>query len=119
MGSPTLNGAGVLAAGTYNITDMTLNAVYLLNAANGTILATIPEPNLIVFAQPVFAGSHVFVARHRLGRQVDGLHCVSSKAVEEVGKLLSSGARDWVSSRTSLILVPASVAKGIWLERPL
>jgi outer membrane protein assembly factor BamB len=62
MGSPALNGAGVLAAGTYNSTDVTLNAVYLLNAANGTILKTIAEPNVIVFAQPVFAGNHLFVA---------------------------------------------------------
>ena len=62
MGSPTLNGAGVLAAGTYNIADVTLNAVYLLNAANGNILTTIPQPNTIVFAQPVFAGNHLFVA---------------------------------------------------------
>ena len=62
MGSPTLNGAGVLAAGTYNISDVTLNTVYLLNAANGSILASIPETNDIVFAQPVFAGTHLFVA---------------------------------------------------------
>jgi outer membrane protein assembly factor BamB len=62
MGSPTLNGAGVLAAGTYNISDITLNAVYLLNAANGNILTTIPQTNTIVFAQPVVAGNHLFVA---------------------------------------------------------
>jgi outer membrane protein assembly factor BamB len=62
MGSPTLNGAGVLAAGTYNTTDVTLNAVYLLNAATGSILTTIPETNTIVFSQPVFAGNHLFVA---------------------------------------------------------
>jgi hypothetical protein len=62
MGSPTLNGAGVIAAGTYNIADVTLNAVYLLNAANGNVLKTIPEPSTLVFAQPVFAGSHVFIA---------------------------------------------------------
>ena len=62
MGSPTLNGAGVLAAGTYNTANVTLNAVYLLNTANGTILTTIPETNSIVFAQPVFAGTHLFVA---------------------------------------------------------
>jgi outer membrane protein assembly factor BamB len=62
MGSPTLNGAGVLAAGTYNIANVTLNTVYLLNAADGSILTTIPETNNIVFAQPVFAGNHLFVA---------------------------------------------------------
>jgi outer membrane protein assembly factor BamB len=61
MGSPTLNGASVLAAGTYNITDFTKNAVYLLDASNGNILNTFPETNL-VFAQPVFAGTHLFVA---------------------------------------------------------
>jgi outer membrane protein assembly factor BamB len=61
MGSPTLNGAGVLAAGTYNITNSTQNAVYLLDASNGNILTTVPETAL-VFAQPVFAGDHLFVA---------------------------------------------------------
>lgn len=62
MGSPTLDGAGVLAAGTYNLPQLTQNAVYLLNSSNGNILTTIPEPNGIVFAQPVFAGDHLFVA---------------------------------------------------------
>ena len=62
MGSPTLDGAGVLAAGTYNIQDRTLNTVYLLDSSNGDILATIPQPNNIIFAQPVFAGTHLFVA---------------------------------------------------------
>ena len=62
MGSPTLDGAGVLAAGTYNIQNVTQNAVYLLDSSNGNILTTIPEPNDIVFAQPVFAGNYLFVA---------------------------------------------------------
>src|SRR5262249_54508841 len=62
MGSPTLNGAGVLAAGTYNISDFTLNAAYLLDATTGNILTTIPETGTLVFAQPVFAGNHLFIA---------------------------------------------------------
>jgi len=62
MGTPTLNGSGVLAAGTYNLPDTSLNAVYLLASSNGNILATIPQPGNIVFAQPVFAGNHLFVA---------------------------------------------------------
>ena len=62
MGSPTLNGSGVLAAGTYNLPDTSLNAVYLLDSSNGNILATISQPNNIVFAQPVFADNHLFVA---------------------------------------------------------
>jgi outer membrane protein assembly factor BamB len=61
MGSPTLNGAGVLAAGTYNLLDASQNAVYLLNSANGNILTTIPETDL-VFPQPVFADTHLFIA---------------------------------------------------------
>jgi outer membrane protein assembly factor BamB len=62
MGTPTLNGSGVLAAGTYNLPDTSMNAVYLLASSNGNILATIPQPDNIVFAQPVFAGNHLFVA---------------------------------------------------------
>ncbi len=61
MGSPSLNGSGVIAAGTYNLPSITLNAVYLLDASNGNILATISETGNIVFAQPVFAGNHLFV----------------------------------------------------------
>ena len=62
MGSPALNGSGVIAAGTYNIPSITLNAAYLLDASNGNILATISQTGNIVFAQPVFAGNHLFVA---------------------------------------------------------
>jgi outer membrane protein assembly factor BamB len=62
MGTPTLNGSGVLAAGTYNLPDTSLNAVYLLDSSNGNVLATIPQSGTIVFAQPVFAGNHLFVA---------------------------------------------------------
>ena len=62
MGSPSLNGAGVLAAGTYNISNVTQNVAYLLDASNGNILTTIAQPSTLVFAQPVFADNHLFVA---------------------------------------------------------
>jgi hypothetical protein len=62
MGTPTLNGSGVIAAGTYNITGVTQNAVYLLDASSGNILSTISEPSTLVWAQPVFAGNHLFIA---------------------------------------------------------
>jgi outer membrane protein assembly factor BamB len=62
MGSPTLDGVGVLAAGTYERVNPPLNAVYLLDARNGNILTSLPQPNTLVFAQPVFAGNHLFVA---------------------------------------------------------
>ena len=61
IGSPTLNGAGVVAAGTYDTTDPATNAVYLVDADDGTILRTIAVTSP-VFAQPVFAGTHLFVA---------------------------------------------------------
>jgi outer membrane protein assembly factor BamB len=61
MGAPTLNGSGVVAAGTYDSADPTTNAVYLVDAADGSILRTILVSSP-VFAQPVFAGSHLFVA---------------------------------------------------------
>jgi outer membrane protein assembly factor BamB len=61
MGAPTLNGAGVVAAGTYDSADPTTNAVYLVDATDGTILRTIVVTSP-VFAQPVFAGAHLFVA---------------------------------------------------------
>jgi outer membrane protein assembly factor BamB len=59
FGTPTLDGAGVLAVGTYDFTD-TDQAVYLLNAATGSILASIPaDPT---FAQSVFANGWMFTA---------------------------------------------------------
>jgi hypothetical protein len=62
MGTPTLNGSGVIAAGTYNITGVAQNAVYLLDSSSGNILSTIAEPNTLVFAQPVFADNYLFIA---------------------------------------------------------
>ena len=61
MGSPTLNGAGVLAAGTYSLPFPTQNKVYLLDTSNGAILTSFDEISQ-VFAQPVFADSHLFIA---------------------------------------------------------
>jgi outer membrane protein assembly factor BamB len=60
-GSPTLNGAGVVAAGTFDRDDPTTNAVYLIDATDGAILGTIVVTSP-VFAQPVFAGAHLLVA---------------------------------------------------------
>ena len=61
MGTPTLNGAGVLAAGSYSLPFPTQNKVYLLNTSNGSILTSFDEMSQ-VFAQPVFADSHLFIA---------------------------------------------------------
>ena len=58
VGSPSLDGAGVLAVPTYVSTGK--SAVYLMNAANGAILHTISY-NGPVFAQPVFADGELIV----------------------------------------------------------
>jgi polyvinyl alcohol dehydrogenase (cytochrome) len=59
VGSPTLDGSGVIAAGTFYART---NAVYLLDADNGSILATVDTGGAPVFAQPVFAGPYLLVA---------------------------------------------------------
>jgi outer membrane protein assembly factor BamB len=59
IGSPTLDGGGVIAVGTYDTTT-TPNATYLLNASNGTILRTLVQGT--AFAQTVFADSWLFAA---------------------------------------------------------
>jgi hypothetical protein len=40
---------------------------YLLNAATGGILATLPVNNARVFSQPVFAGTTLYVATETSG----------------------------------------------------
>ncbi len=58
-GSPTMDGGGVLAVGTYD-SNPTPNATYLIDAANGKILR-----KLVIgadFAQSVFADNWLFIA---------------------------------------------------------
>jgi len=66
MGTPSLDSAGVLAAGTYNCfkpppPGFTPGA-YLLKASNGAMLKTLPVGSSKVFGQPVFAEGSLFVA---------------------------------------------------------
>jgi hypothetical protein len=58
-GSPTKNGAGVIALATYGDGD---NAAYVIDASNGIILKTISTSNISTFAQTVFADGYLFVA---------------------------------------------------------
>jgi outer membrane protein assembly factor BamB len=60
VGSPTEDGAGVVAAPVYFSTSGNLG-VYLLSAATGAILGFIPMPLSHQFAQPVFAGNDLLV----------------------------------------------------------
>jgi outer membrane protein assembly factor BamB len=59
--TPTVNGGGVLAVGTYGGSTGTPNAVYLVDASSGTILRTL-NPGGRVFAQSVFANGYLFTA---------------------------------------------------------
>ncbi len=60
IGTPSLDGAGVIAVGTYDF-SATPNAVYLINAATGRILRTLISGGHD-FAQSVFADGHLFTA---------------------------------------------------------
>jgi polyvinyl alcohol dehydrogenase (cytochrome) len=61
VGSPSLDGAGVLAVPTFNVSGGGSSAVYLINKIDGSILRTISY-NGPVFAQPVFASGELLVA---------------------------------------------------------
>ena len=61
IGSPTLSGGGLIAAGTYNNTTPGNNRVYLLDASTGEVVNSIVTGSP-VFAQPVFADDELFVA---------------------------------------------------------
>jgi putative pyrroloquinoline-quinone binding quinoprotein len=67
IGTPTLNGARVLAVQTYDYDPTASNGVYLLSARTGQLLATISTGGDQIFAQPVFAGPFLFVAAEDQG----------------------------------------------------
>jgi outer membrane protein assembly factor BamB len=60
IGSVSVNGAGVVAAPTYNA-GSTSGAVYLLSESTGAVLRTITT-GAPVFAQPTFSDSYLLVA---------------------------------------------------------
>ncbi len=59
MGSPTMDGAGVIAIGTYGSGT---SGVYLVNSATGAILAPDPLLSNGAFSQSVFAENELFAA---------------------------------------------------------
>jgi hypothetical protein len=62
MGTPTLDSAGVLAAGTYTCPTGKAAGAFLINASTGTLLITLPTGTSKVFGQPVSAQGTLFVA---------------------------------------------------------
>jgi len=67
MGTPSLDRGGVLAAGTYRCPTGNTPGAYLINAATGAVLKTLPVSSSRVFGQPVFAQGTLFVATETQG----------------------------------------------------
>jgi outer membrane protein assembly factor BamB len=61
LGTPALNGSGVLAAATYDGTAAN-NAAYLIDASTGAVRKTIDIGGQKVFGQPVFADPYLLIA---------------------------------------------------------
>jgi polyvinyl alcohol dehydrogenase (cytochrome) len=61
IGTPTLDGAGVIAAASYGSRGGT-NALWLIDASTGQILKSISYGTSSTFAQPVFADKYLFTA---------------------------------------------------------
>jgi hypothetical protein len=61
LGTPSKDGAGVIAAASFG-SSTNQNGVFLINAANGKILKTIPMGPTNTFGQPVFADNKLIVA---------------------------------------------------------
>jgi outer membrane protein assembly factor BamB len=62
MGSPTMDGGGVIAAATWTRKVGAKNSIYLLDASTGAVLDRIVLGGYGEFAQPVFADNHLLVA---------------------------------------------------------
>jgi outer membrane protein assembly factor BamB len=66
MGTPTLDGSGVIAAASYDGATGSTNAAFLLNASNGNLLTTITT-NSKDFGQPVFADNMLLIPSNSQG----------------------------------------------------
>jgi outer membrane protein assembly factor BamB len=62
MGTPSVDSAGVIAAGTYRCPTGSSPGAYLIDAGTGSLLNTLPVGSTRVFGQPVFAQGTLFVA---------------------------------------------------------
>jgi outer membrane protein assembly factor BamB len=70
IGSPTMNGGGVIGVGTYDSSTVP-NAEYLVNSSTGQIIRTLATGGND-FAQNVFANGYVFVAN--VGQGLNAYH---------------------------------------------
>ena len=68
IGSPALDGGGVLAVASFGSTT-SQNGVFLLNASTGQLIKTISFAKASTFGQPVFADNYLIVASTGPGLQ--------------------------------------------------
>jgi outer membrane protein assembly factor BamB len=61
IGTPGMDGAGLIAAASYGSTT-SQNGVFLIDAATGQLLKTIPYGTQKTFGQPVFVDGYLLVA---------------------------------------------------------
>jgi outer membrane protein assembly factor BamB len=66
IGSPTLDGGGVVAAASFG-SKTSQNGVFLLNASTGRLIKTISFAKSRTFAQPVFADNYLIIASTSAG----------------------------------------------------
>jgi len=66
FGTPGMDGAGVIAASSFE-SPAGQNGLFLINAANGALLTTVPYGKTPTFGQPVFADNRLIVATAGLG----------------------------------------------------
>ncbi|MDP9224253.1 MAG: hypothetical protein M3P18_10425, partial [Actinomycetota bacterium] len=69
VGSPSLNGSGVIAAAAYDTTSSGVPGVFLVDAGSGQLLTTLSTGGKSVWAQPVFADGYLLVGTIGAGLQ--------------------------------------------------
>jgi outer membrane protein assembly factor BamB len=72
IGTPGMDGSGVIAAQSYSY-DSTTNGIFLLDAATGQLLKTINFDKSLTFGQPVFADNYLIVASQGAGLRAYGI----------------------------------------------
>lgn len=72
IGTPGMDGAGVIAAVSYSY-HSTTNGLFLLDAATGQLLKTFTFGQTLSFSQPVFADNYLLVASQGSGLRAYGI----------------------------------------------
>jgi polyvinyl alcohol dehydrogenase (cytochrome) len=63
-GSPTLNGAGLLAVPSFDQEPEATRGIFLVDSRDGSLVTTLDTDDSPVFAQPVLSGDYLYAAGH-------------------------------------------------------